>query len=149
MTPERIKELRKHADEHKGVIVSASEMHELLDTVEQQAGELEEAHTAYARMFAKLNNALTGRDAAVEQMERVSRELGELRGMKDLMAFKGVIEGWREKCGRLEAERDTAVAENARLREALNYYAKDYDHERRCSKWDGGEIARVALNQKD
>lgn len=39
-------------------------------------------------------------------------------------------------------------AEIARLREALTHYAADYDHERKCSQWDGGAIARQALRAK-
>jgi len=26
------------------------------------------------------------------------------------------------------------------------YYAQDYDHEKRCSQWDGGAKARAALD---
>ena len=43
------------------------------------------------------------------------------------------------------AEECALKAENARLREALLWYAKDYDDERRCSQWDGGAKARAAL----
>ena len=39
-------------------------------------------------------------------------------------------------------------AENARLREALLYYAQDYDYERFCSQWDSGAKARAALEVK-
>jgi truncated hemoglobin YjbI len=39
-------------------------------------------------------------------------------------------------------------AENARLREALQWYAKDYDYENKSSQWDGGCIARQALGDK-
>ena len=39
-------------------------------------------------------------------------------------------------------------AENARLREALQWYAKDYDYEHKSSQWDGGCIARQALGDK-
>lgn len=42
---------------------------------------------------------------------------------------------------------NTRAAEEgkAELVEALENYAKDYDHERGCSQWDGGSIARAAL----
>ena len=33
----------------------------------------------------------------------------------------------------------------ARLVGALEWYAKDYDHERKCSQWDGGAKARATL----
>jgi len=46
------------------------------------------------------------------------------------------------------AEADTLRAENARLREALLYYAQDYDYERFCSQWDSGAKARAALEAK-
>ena len=39
-------------------------------------------------------------------------------------------------------------AEIARMREALAHYATDYDHERKCSQWDGGAIARQALGDE-
>ena len=33
----------------------------------------------------------------------------------------------------------------ARLVGALEWYAKDYDHERKCSQWDSGAKARATL----
>lgn len=32
-----------------------------------------------------------------------------------------------------------------RMREALNWYAQDYDYDKGCSQWDGGAKARAAL----
>ena len=29
------------------------------------------------------------------------------------------------------------------------HYALDYDHERGCSVWDGGELARAALAKRE
>lgn len=40
---------------------------------------------------------------------------------------------------------DELEAENAALRDALWWYAKDYDHALGCSQWDGGAKAREAL----
>lgn len=53
---------------------------------------------------------------------------------------------WKEVCYAHEAELEWLRAENARLREALLYYAQDYDYERFCSQWDGGAKARAALD---
>ena len=46
------------------------------------------------------------------------------------------------------AEAATLRAKNAELREALLYYAQDYDYERFCSQWDNGAKARAALEVK-
>jgi hypothetical protein len=35
-----------------------------------------------------------------------------------------------------------------RLREALAWYAKDYDYDKGCSQWDGGTKARAALSSE-
>jgi predicted nuclease with TOPRIM domain len=49
----------------------------------------------------------------------------------------------------IKAELDALRAKNARLREALCWYARgDFDYVRRCSSWDGGATARAALEVK-
>jgi len=47
------------------------------------------------------------------------------------------------------AAHEATKAELQALREALEWYAKDYDHDRKCSQWDGGAKARQALTRKD
>lgn len=79
------------------------------------------------RMGAALDEAERKRDAAIlargeaiAQCVAMARELGELEGKAGVMEFVGVLDDWREKCTALEAERDAALAEDARLRDALD-----------------------------
>lgn len=61
------------------------------------------------------------RDEAIAHTVRLSRELGELQGVADLMQYKSVIEGWRAKCAALEAD-------NARLRDVLKPFALENEY---------------------
>jgi hypothetical protein len=48
---------------------------------------------------------------------------------------------------KLDDEVDTLRDQLARARKALEWYAKDYDHDRGYSMWDGGAAARLALSE--
>jgi hypothetical protein len=70
------------------------------------------------------------------EIERKDRELAEKDETNIRLA--GRVAELYELC----TEHEQRIAE---LEAALNYYAKDYDPQRRCSVWDGGSFARQAL----
>jgi hypothetical protein len=53
---------------------------------------------------------------------------------------------WKEVCYAHEAELQWLRADVKRMREALTWYAQDYDYKTPSIIWDGGAIARAALD---
>lgn len=103
---------------------------------------------------AKLTAAEAERDASKQAIHHAASEA--------LEATRTLVK-WREKAEALEAERDALGAENARLREALKFYAADENWEEGGSEsngpagWvsepssvlvDGGDTAREALGDE-
>jgi hypothetical protein len=78
-------------------------------------------------------DALRAENARLREAQNATTQLMSARGTNR--------DYWEATAHKLEAE-------NVRLREALLYYAQDYDYERFCSQWDGGAKARAALKVK-
>jgi hypothetical protein len=94
-------------------------------------------------MAKAMHDSVYGWESAWMDVSKIEQSYREMEADAALAAIRAA--GWAVVPG---AEQDTLRAENARLREALLYYAQDYDYERFCSQWDSGAKARAALKVK-
>lgn len=58
------------------------------------------------RLLAERNEARAARDTAIREMTEYARKAGEIEGRLRASEWPGVVDGWRERAERAEAERD-------------------------------------------
>lgn len=88
---------------------------------------------ALAARIAALNAEVARKDEALaeaaNQISDLARQLGEAQGKLEASELPGIVDGWREKCERLEAEvarlQEALIQHNDRLRSAQQIAFRD------------------------